>query len=246
MSRAMCTIIIARNGLAGYPLVVAHNRDELVARPWQPPSLIHAAPRVVAPRDALRDGTWLGLSEHGFVVAITNRMGAASREPGRSRGLLCRDALLASSFEAALEVVRVALTRDVYDGFNLLLADRRHGRVLAQESGAVHETELDDGVHVVTSMHHVDPPELQGLRDELAAVAARGAAPFEARLLDELRDHEPLPTNYATCKHMGPYGTVSSTVLWLPEGGSPRFMFAPNAPCRAPYAEVMTAPGFGA
>jgi uncharacterized protein with NRDE domain len=72
-------------------LLVAANRDERVDRPSAPPAEVE--PGVVAGRDLLAGGTWLGVNSHGLFVALTNRKIPASTPDAPSRGLLAREAL---------------------------------------------------------------------------------------------------------------------------------------------------------
>ena len=69
----VCTLVFAWQVFPDAPVVAAANRDELLDRPSEPPSVIEEEPGVVAPRDAEAGGTWIGYNEHGVLVAITNR-----------------------------------------------------------------------------------------------------------------------------------------------------------------------------
>src|SRR3954463_16360392 len=91
----MCTLAAFVGPSPATPLVVAANRDEMLARPAVPPFLWPGAPRVLSPRDEVGGGTWLGLNEHALFVGVTNRAGAP---PDRS--LLSRGALVAESLRA--------------------------------------------------------------------------------------------------------------------------------------------------
>ena len=72
-------------------ILVAANRDEAFDRPSLPPAEVE--PGVVAGRDLLAGGTWLGFNRHGLFVAVTNRKSPASTPDTPSRGLLAREAL---------------------------------------------------------------------------------------------------------------------------------------------------------
>lgn len=72
-------------------LVVAANRDEFHGRPSAPPSEIE--PGIVAGKDLVAGGTWLGLNRHGLFVAVTNRKAPLGSAASRSRGLLALEAL---------------------------------------------------------------------------------------------------------------------------------------------------------
>jgi uncharacterized protein with NRDE domain len=73
------------------PLVAAANRDESYDRPSSPPAEIE--PGIVAGKDLLGGGTWLGVNRHGLFVAVTNRKSPERTPDSLSRGLLALEAL---------------------------------------------------------------------------------------------------------------------------------------------------------
>ena len=54
----MCTIIILHGVSPEHALIVAANRDERLDRAFSPPAVV--APGVVAPRDDVAGGSWMG------------------------------------------------------------------------------------------------------------------------------------------------------------------------------------------
>ncbi|HEU4730459.1 MAG TPA: NRDE family protein, partial [Kofleriaceae bacterium] len=96
--------------MAGAPLVVAANRDEMYARPTRPPESIgeHIAGGV----DVLSGGTWLAIRHDGRFAAVTNQRAMAPAPPGlRSRGLAVRELAAAEdpdAYVAALDPTRYA------------------------------------------------------------------------------------------------------------------------------------------
>lgn len=86
----MCTIVVLRRPDHPWPALIAANRDEMVDRPWQPPARHWPErPDIVAGRDALGNGSWLGLNDRGVVAAVLNRIGTLGPAPGlKSRGSL--------------------------------------------------------------------------------------------------------------------------------------------------------------
>ena len=66
----MCTLAIYYRSFADYPVVIAANRDEYLARPALPPTLLCADPQIVGGKDLQASGTWLGLNEHGVVAGL--------------------------------------------------------------------------------------------------------------------------------------------------------------------------------
>src|SRR5580658_739270 len=69
----MCTILLAWRCFPDTPIVLAANRDELIARASAPPGLLHASPWVVGGRDLVAGGTWLAVARGGTICAVTNR-----------------------------------------------------------------------------------------------------------------------------------------------------------------------------
>src|SRR5262245_33249274 len=117
----MCLIALFFRVVEDAPLVVGANREEAFARGGEPPGLYDAAVRFVAGRDLVGGGTWLGVNEHGLLVAVTNRPKSDLPAQPRSRGLLARD-LLASrrSARAAADLAALELGQNRYAGCNVL------------------------------------------------------------------------------------------------------------------------------
>ena len=141
----MCTVVLAWRTLSDAPVAVAANRDESFDREARPPRLLDENPGVIAPVDVRAGGTWIGVTEHGLVAAITNRWQrpppqSSSSDSGesagaerssdaavdsriRSRGRLVRDALSAPDASTAVDRVETSVDRHAYRGFNLLVVD---------------------------------------------------------------------------------------------------------------------------
>src|SRR3954468_16052170 len=86
----MCTIAILLDVVAGAPLVVAANRDEIYARPSRPPESLGDG--IAGGVDAMSGGTWLAIRRDGRFAAVTNQRALAPVAPGlRSRGLAVRE-----------------------------------------------------------------------------------------------------------------------------------------------------------
>src|ERR1700757_2134099 len=91
----MCTLAILRRPEHDWPVIIGANRDEMIDRPAEPPGR-HWPDRteVVAGRDLLAGGSWLGLNDWGVAAAVLNRHGALGPAAGlRSRGELGLGAL---------------------------------------------------------------------------------------------------------------------------------------------------------
>ena len=85
----MCILFIAVDQHPEYPLVIAANRDEYYRRPSREMHWWRDRPGVLAGRDLLAGGTWLGMHRGGAFAAVTNfRRPMACPEGMRSRGEL--------------------------------------------------------------------------------------------------------------------------------------------------------------
>ena len=132
----MCTVVFLRRPDHRWPLILAANRDERIARPWQAPGRHWPdRPDVVAGRDELAGGTWLGLNHSGVVAAVMNREGSLGPDPEkRSRGELPLEALDHADADAAVEALS-HLDGAAYRPFNLVIADNRDAYWLKSTGG---------------------------------------------------------------------------------------------------------------
>ena len=260
----MCTLTLAWRAFGDAPVALAANRDEALDRPAEPPAVRDPARsdgvRYVAPRDPEAGGTWIGLSESGVAVAVTNRWLDVDRAGDRSRGLLVRDCLEADSAEAAVRAVERDLESRSYDGFNLVLADCAAAFCLSYD-GTLAVTRLDPGVHVVGNVGGVvngaERFAVPERRREFGAERVDSARRVAAELVPEpgesgtawldrasavLADHE-----YGACLHRDGFGTRSFTRIRTaadPEAG-PEFAYADGPPCETTAERVALPAGFG-
>ncbi|MFO8115717.1 MAG: NRDE family protein [Halorubrum sp.] len=260
----MCTLALAWRAFGDAPVALAANRDEALDRPSEPPTVrtpvSDGGARYVAPRDAEAGGTWVGLSEPGVAVAVTNRWLDADREGDRSRGLLVRDCLEADSAEAAVRTVEREVETRSYDGFNLVLADAVAAFCLSYDGGLA-VTRLDPGVHVVGNVggvvNGVERFAVPDRRREFGAERVDSARRIAAELVPEpgessdawldrasdvLADHE-----YGACLHGDGFGTRSFTRIrtTAEPGTAPEFAYADGPPCETPAQPVSLSPSFG-
>lgn len=118
----MCLILLGYQVSEGYPLVVVANRDEFFSRETSPVHYWAEAPEVLAGRDEVQGGTWMGVTRSGRFAAVTNWTDS-SPDPHAdlSRGQLVADFLTgedrSKDYIASLEGNR-------YQGFNLIVYDR--------------------------------------------------------------------------------------------------------------------------
>lgn len=208
----MCLIVFdwrpdAREG----PLfTLAANRDEFFRRTAEPLHWWTDAPAVLAGRDLVGGGTWLGMSRDGRFAALTNyRAPNDMRADAPTRGALVSNWLGGGAAaspdrrqtgDTPLDYLnRIAAVGDRYNGFNLLIGDwsRRElgwycNRGNPDSDGrrpSAAPCLLDAGTHGISNaVLDTAWPKLVGKRAELGALLAQDAAPPLERLIDLMRD----------------------------------------------------------
>jgi hypothetical protein len=237
----MCTVVLLIRPGHRWPLLLAANRDELLDRPWDPPAAYWPAqPGVIAGRDRLGGGTWMGINRQGVVAAVLNRPGSLGPAAGkRSRGELPLLALRhGSASEAAAAVVN--LDAGAWRSFNLVLADR-DGAAFVRGLGHGHPEvqRLTPGLHMVTA-HDPDDPESPRVARHLPRFrAAPAPEPGDWRAWQAiLADRSGPAGEQINVVPRGGFGTVSSSLLALPGAEPPVWLFAAGPPDQAPFEPV--------
>ena len=244
----MCLVFVAWRAHPRYRLVVAANRDEYHARPTAP-----AAPwvetgdwppdgggagsdaadgRILAGRDLVAGGTWLGVTADGRFAALTNVGGSTPPGPGApSRGRLPVD-FLRGALGARAYAREVSREAERYSGFNLLLADRDRVHCVTNRGGE-RPAELAPGCHGLGNdrLNAPEPKVTGGLAefsrllaaemivDDLFALLADDEPAAEA----DLRDAGLERARSARFIRGDVYGTRSSTVLTVEGTGAITF-----------------------
>ncbi|KAJ3680435.1 hypothetical protein LUZ60_016713 [Juncus effusus] len=136
-----------------YQLLLLLNRDEFHERPTREVEWWEEK-KVLAGRDELGGGTWLGCNKEGKLAFLTNfREPNNRRSDAKSRGNLPIKFLQSelSPMECAEEIAREA---DSYNGFNLVLADI-HSKSMAYVSnrpkGNIVIKAVSPGLHVLSN-----------------------------------------------------------------------------------------------
>ena len=224
-------------GLVGvdpdYGVLVAGNRDEQRDRPAAPPGLFLGAQRsMLSPRDRRAHGTWMAVSDCGMFAGLTNLSGAPTRDDAVTRGNLPHLALEADNLDGAVAAVRGAVSRDVYNAFQLLVMAPGGARVLEYDGAECVEREVHPPVAVLSNEHRLGELELVQVEPALGpglSVEARLDA-LATVLLDtgEVSGHRIL-------KQGGAYGTVSSSLIALGNDGSLVWRYAAGPPDQTEY-----------
>ncbi|WP_206952222.1 NRDE family protein [Trinickia acidisoli] len=194
----MCLIIFdwRPDAATGTLLTLAANRDEYFARATAPLDWWTDAPGVLAGRDLLGAGTWLGLSRDGRFAALTNyRDPRAFRADAPTRGTLVADYLIEPVLAPLDYLGRVAERGAAYNGFNLIVGDLAR-RELAWYCNRADASPclLPPGVHGISNAVLDTPwPKLVSKRAELGALVERDGAPPLEELIELMRDPRVAP-----------------------------------------------------
>ncbi len=247
----MCTLVILRRPDHAWPLLFAANRDEMLERPWRPPARHWPdRPDVVAGRDELAGGTWLGVNDHGVGAAVLNRIGSLGPTTDkRSRGELVLEALDHADASAAADAL-ANLDGTAYRSFNLVVADNRDAYWL-RSTGAdtVDVAPVPAGLSMITSgeLNDTDSPRianfLRRFREATPPdIEAGDWSAWETLLASPLYDAADGPNEAMCIVSEHGYGTVSSSLIALPSPEHAEqgyvWRFAPGRPSDTAFTPV--------
>ncbi|TCK06020.1 NRDE family protein [Marinobacterium mangrovicola] len=228
----MCLIVFALNTDPEWPFVLLANRDEFHQRPTRSLHFWPDAP-IIAGRDLLAQGSWMGFSRDGRFAALTNfRDGREPAQPGASRGQLVTDFLCgvgpASEHQPSTQV---------RSGYNLLCADETGFYYASNRGGKAQQ--LGSGIHALSNAL-LDTPWPKTLHIRHALEAAIGAGKNDPQqLLELLHDDtragdDQLPDTgipldkerlLSSCFiHSEDYGTRASTLIMQNSAGDTRII----------------------
>jgi uncharacterized protein with NRDE domain len=187
--RPVCLALIARDAHPELALVVAANRDEFHARASEPVHLWDDPPGLLAGRDAVAGGTWLGVMRDGRFALVTNfHEPGATRSDAPSRGQLPL-AFLAGTAPAAACAATLAARAGEYNGFNLLFGDLNGALCLSNRDPQPLRPIAPGGVHGLGNRLLDRPePKLDAARAGFGALLARPARELEGALFTLLAD----------------------------------------------------------
>jgi len=195
----MCLIVFdwRPHASAGALFTLAANRDEFLRRTADPLQWWHDAPDVLAGRDLVGGGTWLGITRGGRFAALTNyRAPHEMRPDAPTRGTLVSRWLTGAEglADTALGYLdEVARNGSLYNGFNLVVGDwARRELAWYCNRGDLAPALLPEGTHGISNAILDTPwPKLVRKRAELAHLAdgAEGSttAPIDS-LVEMMRD----------------------------------------------------------
>jgi len=118
----MCLNIFSYKSHPDYKLIIAANRDEFYSRNTEAAHFWEEHPDLLAGRDLVGKGTWLGITKTGRFAFITNyRDPKAFRNDALSRGVLV-SGFLTGTFSPAEYIEKVKNPKD-YNSFNLVVGN---------------------------------------------------------------------------------------------------------------------------
>jgi uncharacterized protein with NRDE domain len=231
----MCLILVVWRRHPQYPCLIAANRDEFHSRAAEPAHWWHDRPQILAGRDLVAGGTWLGITRTGRFAALTNyRSPQQRRTDVPSRGSLVTDALESqvTALDALGGLQRVGTG---YNGFNLIFSDGQ--RLAVHESVPRAGRVLAPGIYGLSN-HVLDTPwpKVERAKARLKALLDQTIDPLS--VLELLRDDRPardedLPGTGMSLEwerllssafiRGSDYGTRCSTVIRIDQGGKVYF-----------------------
>ncbi|MBT3305711.1 MAG: hypothetical protein HN377_04440 [Alphaproteobacteria bacterium] len=248
----MCTLVLLRRPGHDWPLIIAANRDEMVGRPSHPPAR-HWPDRaeVIAGRDELAGGTWLGLNDWGVIAGVLNRPGSLGSDPNlRSRGELPLDALDHAEANVAADALS-AIEPASYRSFNMVIADAAQAFWLSSRSNGtpVRAQAIPDGLSMITAhdLNDETSPRIAHYKPQFEVaptpdVETGDWAAWQALMGDRREGAGGEEKGSMTIVTETGFATVSSSLLALPgrdrPGVKPTWLFAPGPPDEVPYAPV--------
>jgi uncharacterized protein with NRDE domain len=250
----MCTLVTLRRPDHDWPLIVAANRDEKIDRPWASPGR-HWPDRdnVIAGRDELAGGTWLGINDDGVIAGVLNRTGSLGPDPTlRSRGELPLEALDHAEAVAVAEAL-FDLDPTAYRPFNLFVGDAQEAFWISSlnEYGepGMRLGDIPAGVSMLTDsdlndpfshrvmrylpqFHEAAPPDLES--DDWST--------WTEILARKEFEQDAGPKGAMNIDGGDGFGTVCSSIIAIPSLAlapqKPRWVFAAGAPDKTPFEAV--------
>ena len=250
----MCTLVVLRRPGHDWPIVIAANRDEMIGRPWLPPARHwDDRPDVIAGRDELAGGSWLGINDHGVIAAVLNGRRSLGPQTGfRSRGELCLDALDYADASDALDAL-ARIDPRAFRPFHLFVGDNRDAGLVSlveTETGPrIAAQAIAPGMSLITSsgINDSSHPRTRLYLPQFEAAPAPDPAAGDWtawRTLMAARTHEPDAGHEGamTIVTDSGYGTMSSSLIALPApntaGLKPVYFFAAGRPGEADYTPL--------
>jgi uncharacterized protein with NRDE domain len=233
----VCLALIARDAHPEAVLIIAANRDEFHARASEPAHFWTSPAGLLAGRDAVAGGTWLGVTRAARFALVTNfHEPGATRTDAPSRGDLPLD-YLAGEQEPDDYIATLQPGIRHYNGFNLMLGDRGTALCLSNRDVEPLRRIAAGGVHGLGNrLLDSAEPKLDAARSRFAELLDRPLADLDSTLFALLADRATHGPDEASPEHpwrdalsaifvAAPgYGTRCSTLFVVTREGEARFV----------------------
>ena len=154
----MCTLLILFRPKHQWPLIIAGNRDEMLDRKWKKPAYHWKEfPSVIAGKDILAGGTWLGINKTGMVATVLNRSNSLGPSNNKiSRGVLPLLILKHKDIKSAKSELK-SLKLENWKSFNLFFGDSKSAYWAKHNNNtnSIQIKKIPPGKHILDS-HDLD------------------------------------------------------------------------------------------
>lgn len=209
----MCVVALAIGAHPRWRLIAAGNRDEYHQRASAPLARWDDGSGIIAGRDLLSGGSWMGVSESGRFAVVTNIRNPEGPDADKlSRGALVADWLVEGSSPDDL---------DRFNPFNLIVTDGDAAQFLSNRPAASSQP-LHRGIH---GLSNAIPNEHWPRKERMIAQMAAWfeTADHPERLLDILSEETtPDRDAYPLFIRSPIYGTRCSTLVAVDQDGQGR------------------------
>ena len=235
----MCILAIQYKLVNETPILVAANREEAYDRQSTLPSIQSGKPRILCGLDKQHGGTWLGVNQNGLFVGFCNRHRFHPPMGPKSRGVLVKELLRATSARRAVDMCLEEVSAGNYLGGSFVVADY-------ESAWCVHANDDYEVIQLQPGLSIVSGGDVNDSRDERVKLARRL---LTLQTLDSPVKFLAVASKVFARPSSGPgrpgmvakdsdRGTVSSTLL--PPGKKPRdaiYQFANGSPDEAKYED---------
>ena len=163
-------------------MVIAANRDEIFTRPTRCAQFWPENPDLLAGKDLLEGGLWLGITRKGRFAALTNFRDPDASTGSLSRGFIGKDFLLADEHPEKF-LQELSQNSHSYSGFNLLLGDYRELYYYSNRNKEINK--LESGIYGLSN-HLLDSPWPKVTKGKLMLQKHLDASPDEELHTEEL------------------------------------------------------------
>jgi hypothetical protein len=160
---SMCTLTILREENR---VIITMSRDDLIARPEEPPASRGAGVATfLAPLDLRAGGTWIGLNTHGLVACLLNRYDQPPPANAMSRGAIVPTALKTAQIDDAIVAV-LALDLSRFAPFTCVLVSHVSATKLDWTGNQMLLAPIDQSATWMTTSSSVAQVEVKAKRKD--------------------------------------------------------------------------------